>query len=323
MTKTLTIAIPTYNRPEALKRIIAEIAPIVKNYKNISIHVQDNSSEKYQVLNREIAGQYECTYTANEQNIGFGGNLLEIFKRSSSDFLWFLSDDDEVHLESLPALFNKVDALRPNSTLMLPYTCDSKTELYNTSNTWRNSSDLKQLTLIGLPLILFSSAILPIGHLLKKNACILDVAQKYRDNSYIQIILFYALDRYGPSTLNILYFGQKLINYKHSRIGRFTLIDLYRSLLKVYCFLRTENYINPQEHKKIDRDLLRAHLLMCLQHKGGLKIIKDADKHSAFFAIRGLTSFDIKSLVLSLTLMLLPRYLVFKILIARGHTYIE
>ena len=323
MANTLTIAVPTYNRYEPLKRLIAEIAPIAKSYKNITIHIQDNSSEEFQGLNWEIAKEYNCSYKANQQNIGFGGNLLEIFKNCKSDFLWFLSDDDELHLESLPALFETIETLESNTTLILPYTCDSEPELYNTCDTWRQSTNLRDLVSIGLPLILFSSAILPLGHPCKSKATILDVATKHKDNSYIQIILFYALDRYAPIGLKISYFDEKLINYKHSRVGRFTLIDLYRSLQQVYCFMQDESYIDARSQGSITRGLLRSHLLMCLQHKGGLKVIKDADSQSMFFAVRGLTSFDIKSTILSLTLILMPGDLIAKILIARGHTYIE
>ncbi len=108
----LTIGIPTYNRFRKLENLLQEISNQITNFQdknNLEIVVSNNSSsddtsaviEKYEYI-------FPCSfkYFIQKENIGFDRNVDFLFKNSSGDFLWILSDDDVLIQGAIQEVYN-------------------------------------------------------------------------------------------------------------------------------------------------------------------------------------------------------------------------
>jgi hypothetical protein len=101
MKKSITIAIPTYNR---FNQIINLIKHFIENREiylanlNFDLLIYDNSTnlELNDFLNNSnlISDHQWINYNKNEKNIGFDLNILKLYSNASSEFVWFFGDDD-------------------------------------------------------------------------------------------------------------------------------------------------------------------------------------------------------------------------------------
>lgn len=91
MTSTITVIIPTFNRPKKLENAINSV--LVQTYKNFKILILDNSTNNETEL--LIRNKYSnIFYHKHESNIGGVKNFEFGLKLVNSDFFCFLSDDD-------------------------------------------------------------------------------------------------------------------------------------------------------------------------------------------------------------------------------------
>lgn len=94
----LTIAIPTFNRPAKLllqvQRVLQHLPP------SWSVLVIDNASAEpaETVLQPILAelGEQRLAVHRNPYNIGLSGNIIRCFELCPTEWLWILSDDDDV-----------------------------------------------------------------------------------------------------------------------------------------------------------------------------------------------------------------------------------
>lgn len=95
--KLITIAIPSYNRPEALLRLLKSVDAPQKDRIEILI-VEDSSPRQKEI--RDIVeffkqdSKYVINYFENRTNLGFDRNIRELVKKSNGDFVLFMGDDD-------------------------------------------------------------------------------------------------------------------------------------------------------------------------------------------------------------------------------------
>ena len=96
MNTDLTIAIPTYNRPEQLRRSLTAIIPQLGP--NVRLLVLDNASE---VPAESIAAPITAEHPhasvrilRHRFNIGGDANVMRGFELAETDWLWVLGDDD-------------------------------------------------------------------------------------------------------------------------------------------------------------------------------------------------------------------------------------
>jgi glycosyltransferase involved in cell wall biosynthesis len=97
-TCAFTVGIPTFNRGACARKLVTELLPVLPD--GACIWISDNAStrevEDYEAI-RLLALKYpqKITYTKNETNIGFSGNLCELLKNCTTDWLMFCSDEDK------------------------------------------------------------------------------------------------------------------------------------------------------------------------------------------------------------------------------------
>lgn len=95
MKKLLTIAIPTYNRADQLNESIRDLLKVLPG--ECRILVSDNGSTDN---THEICLKYSrfenFNFIESEKNEGYDRNVLKLLENVTTDYIWFLSDDDRI-----------------------------------------------------------------------------------------------------------------------------------------------------------------------------------------------------------------------------------
>jgi hypothetical protein len=121
--KLLTIAVPTYARPEALLRLWREVLnPLLQLHPDIlDISIQDNSvSTDLYPSTFLVAVSTSARYVLNGKNIGYHGNILALLRTASSRYIWFWSDDDDYDLLVVSDLISKLQEGVLTADVILP-----------------------------------------------------------------------------------------------------------------------------------------------------------------------------------------------------------
>jgi glycosyltransferase involved in cell wall biosynthesis len=92
----ISIGIPTYNRPEGLKRTLEIVTS--QSYRNIEIIVSDNASKNEKV--RQVVSDFKngddrIIFFEQPQGIGIVNNFNFVREKASGDFFIWAADDDE------------------------------------------------------------------------------------------------------------------------------------------------------------------------------------------------------------------------------------
>lgn len=114
--KLLTIAIPTYNRGEILKKSIIRLLNEIKGFENkINILISDNCSndETKNIVKKIIDNGNSLDYNCNAKNLGMDGNFIYCFKNAKSKYVWLLGDDDLIKKKSLKKIVKLLENYNP------------------------------------------------------------------------------------------------------------------------------------------------------------------------------------------------------------------
>ncbi|MCF8342996.1 MAG: glycosyltransferase [Chitinophagaceae bacterium] len=120
----LTIAIPTYNRAKRLRKALLDLCCEINTaiYKsNIAVFISNNGSEdntsEVIAFGIKLFKENGIPVSANifQSNQGFDANVLACYANSSGDYIWFLSDDDNI----IPGAIDKimVDIIKYNPSV--------------------------------------------------------------------------------------------------------------------------------------------------------------------------------------------------------------
>jgi glycosyltransferase involved in cell wall biosynthesis len=95
----VTVAIPTYQRPQLLKRALDSL--LEQDYENFEVLISDNGTEGDTVEN--VVSEYKnrflnLTFYKQKQNIGALKNFFFLLDRAKGDYFMWLADDDEISL---------------------------------------------------------------------------------------------------------------------------------------------------------------------------------------------------------------------------------
>lgn len=112
--KILTIAIPTYNRAEILEQQLEKLLLLIDE--NCTILISDNASsdETENIVKAFLARSDQITYNRNPINLGFDANILKCIELSKTEFVWTLSDDDEIIENSIKDVISCILTTNPN-----------------------------------------------------------------------------------------------------------------------------------------------------------------------------------------------------------------
>lgn len=117
---SVTIAIPTYNRPEKLRRALRSIE--VQSYKPSDVIISDNAtpgSEVDKVVDEFRGSISNIRFIKQEINVGPAENFFYCLRSSSSDYFMWLADDDEISPSCLKELVYMIETI-PNIVSAIP-----------------------------------------------------------------------------------------------------------------------------------------------------------------------------------------------------------
>jgi abequosyltransferase len=102
MNSKLSIAIPTYNRPEILGENLRLIFDDLKRY-DIPVYISDDSTnDSTKVLVDELSKEYpHIFYVKNVPSLGHDMNCLKTVRLPSTDYIWYLNDSAIIVLGAL------------------------------------------------------------------------------------------------------------------------------------------------------------------------------------------------------------------------------
>lgn len=130
--KQLTICIPTYNRSKFIKnQLLFFYGEIQKNpnLKNlVSFIVSDNAStDDTSIILKKLHIQNDFfEHHTNKENLGLVGNILALLNLSSSEYIWFVSDDDELNEGIIAEILNIIANHDSLDFLFLNYSFNEK-----------------------------------------------------------------------------------------------------------------------------------------------------------------------------------------------------
>jgi glycosyltransferase involved in cell wall biosynthesis len=106
----LSICIPTYNRVSYLKKTIKSI--LLSNRQDFDLVISDNcSTDNTQDFCLSISLQdSRLKYFRNNQNLGISQNVYQCIINANSEYIYFLSDEDEFKSEMIDRAFNLLDS---------------------------------------------------------------------------------------------------------------------------------------------------------------------------------------------------------------------
>lgn len=113
MYKLLTVAIPTYNRPETLRHTLDVLCASDSN--KFEILISDDSSDDRV---SEMVGQYQrrflnIRFLRNPHNLGFNANVAQLYELSNTPYVWFLCDDDTIFEGSISKVIKTLEKYHP------------------------------------------------------------------------------------------------------------------------------------------------------------------------------------------------------------------
>jgi FkbM family methyltransferase len=118
----LTIAIPTYNRGTRLDLSLHHLLSRIKqsnHHARISVYVSDNGStdntlsviKNHELIYKEKEILFQ--YNRFNGNNGFDSNVIKCYAGSPGEYIWFLSDDDNIMNGSIQQIINYIDQFTP------------------------------------------------------------------------------------------------------------------------------------------------------------------------------------------------------------------
>lgn len=107
----LTIAIPTFNRPDKLQQRINQFSKLnPKVASRINILICDNGNLDFKIPAN--IGSLRLDYLKNSTNLGLGGNIESCIMNATGTFTWLLSDDDYIEIDYIEELLKRLESTK-------------------------------------------------------------------------------------------------------------------------------------------------------------------------------------------------------------------
>ena len=118
----LTIAVPTYNRADCLRDLLASLLDQLSNEPCVELVISDNASTDTTCA---LIEEYRChglalRYLRNTVNQGMDGNFLQCFTQAQGQYVWVLGDDDFVPPGTVAKIIELLTEHNPDFLFLTP-----------------------------------------------------------------------------------------------------------------------------------------------------------------------------------------------------------
>jgi len=116
MQPTITIGIPTYNRPRQLARLLGQLVDSNKMCPWLQVLVLDDSGnqEAHAPFNQHCEDDPFARLVTNPENQGYPRSLIRLIEECRTDYLVLLADDDYIQLPSFDGLRSFLESETPD-----------------------------------------------------------------------------------------------------------------------------------------------------------------------------------------------------------------
>lgn len=262
--KLLTIAIPTFNRPENLRQILNVLQGEDSNQFNVLISDDSTNSDVESIAFEFRSKLPNLRYIKNSKNLGFSLNVAQLYQKSETRYVWFLCDDDIVKEGSVNTI---IQTLKLHEPVVAIYNCtwiDSfgrkkvagvkKDRIFSDLDDFNNYDVLMRLTFLSIIVLERRES---IDSIMKNPEC--------KDNVFIQltICMFLLGGRFKLCEISqdILH---RNVGYKYGEFFKFILLDV----IKAY-----KIFPNKFNEKKYINEMIKSlptALMLFLSQKVGL-----------------------------------------------------
>jgi abequosyltransferase len=126
----LSVCIPAYNRPEQLRALLDSI--VDQEFRDFEIVIcEDDSPCRIQIRNvvKSYQAQYPglIQYHENKSNLGYDGNIRELFIKATGEYCIFMGNDDLLAEGALEAVAAALHRYRRIGVIMRSYATFDKT----------------------------------------------------------------------------------------------------------------------------------------------------------------------------------------------------
>jgi glycosyltransferase involved in cell wall biosynthesis len=279
MIPRLTIAIPTFNRSNKIKKLYEDfLSKVIVELEDVEIIICDNSDFEHSEINKATFIKSNIRYIANETNIGYPNNLIRCLSEATGEFVWIVSDDDDIEFDAFCRMTHwlKRKDLSNFNAIMLPfYNFLKNGERYiaNSQEEWGGSDE--PLSYIvkrkkKIPFILFSSAIIR-NQYQDARELLKNITIDFGKNDFIQIPLYISIIGING---NVTFYDEPLQEYRSPNYVRFSLIRMVESMEQVLKFI--SDYYGISSCQFIECHYQRW-MSWLVSHRSGNIQVKDGD----------------------------------------------
>lgn len=106
----LTVAIPTYKRPELLEKCLASIFDAIIG-RDVEVLVMDDSIDlsNEEVRVRVGSAHKNLTWKHNERNLGIDANICACLENARGEYVWLIGEDDLMKLSGIETALQAID----------------------------------------------------------------------------------------------------------------------------------------------------------------------------------------------------------------------
>lgn len=117
----LSIVIPTYNRPQELRRLLCALSRQIDVLPSglVEICISDNGANvDTHGASRDVFGKPYVKLHIQSENKGFDRNCIDGFRMATGRYVWFIGDDDMPDASAVSSILNITDAATPVALLL-------------------------------------------------------------------------------------------------------------------------------------------------------------------------------------------------------------
>lgn len=120
----LTIAIPSFNRPESALQAVKNLLEYAKLPEQIQLILANNGSSEagYIFVEEFLEQKPNATYLSFSDNLGFAGNFLRLIQNCESKYVLTMSDEDDLNIAELHDLVQNLKSKSPDLYILRSFT---------------------------------------------------------------------------------------------------------------------------------------------------------------------------------------------------------
>ena len=313
----LTIAIPTYNRPAALRELYDDFFSKLPAhvFAKVECIVSDNSDVEISNSNAEFFENTPISHFSNEGNQGYARNIVNCVRRASGKYLWITSDDDHIFPERFSSFVDWLtDRSNEPHSVFLPYLArgiEGTSNVVSSHDNWKvgRTTCLRELVdeSVNVPFILPSSCVLNLQGF--DSARLEEIDIEFANNDFIQVPLFQEI----VGNDDIVFYDDYVLRYQLPIAVRFRFRDMVSSMRRAIAHL--DDAYPGAERKLTVRDNKRW-MGWLLWHRAGVVDVAGADDTDSIDPRAFLRPFSLVNSVLYVALRM-PRALIKGLLATR------